>query len=91
MLQVSMIACGRQGMEMPVVQNVYLNWKDTQVGEGTALLTRQVDQSSAREFEPLSFRNRFKRSIYEVDLVAQQVEHIPFKDRVMGSSPIEVT
>ena len=27
----------------------------------------------------------------EIDLVAQQVEHIPFKDGVLGSNPSQIT
>ena len=26
-----------------------------------------------------------------IDLIAQQVEHLPFKERVLGSSPSQVT
>ena len=31
------------------------------------------------------------RSLFEKDSVAQQVEHIPFKDGVLGSSPSWIT
>ena len=34
---------------------------------------------------------QFERMRLEVDSLAQQVEHIPFKDGVLGSSPKRIT
>ena len=33
----------------------------------------------------------YLHSVYKLDLVAQLVEHLPFKERVLGSSPSPVT
>ncbi len=38
----------------------------------------------------ITFAPAFKR-MSSADLLAQQVEHIPFKDGVLGSSPRQIT
>ena len=67
--------------------SVYPSVKSCFVNAKIEKITVQLTQKKEIYFVSLKKYNTFALAFENFDSVAQQVEHIPFKDGVLGSSP----